>query len=62
MALPKNPDPVLAKMAEAYRLMKQAHNELGDRLADTNRSVARMYLKQSMQTLKRAAEFEGRAF
>lgn len=59
MSLPKKPaDPVLQKMVEAHRLLKQAHDELGNRAADPRRSVARTYLAQSAQTLRRAIDFE----
>lgn len=61
-ALPrKSPDPAMLKLLEAYKMIREVHNELGDRSADSSRSIARNYLDQSMQMIRRAADFEGRA-
>ena len=62
MALPKKTsDPVLTKLAEAHRLMREAHEEMSNRVADPARYLARNFLSQSMQILKRAADYEKRA-
>lgn len=62
MALPKKlDDPVLIKLAQAQKLMQEAREEMDNRVKDPSRSIARTYLSQSVQILKRAANYEMRA-
>lgn len=62
MALPKKlDDPVLVKLAQAQKLIQEAHEELSQRPKHPSRIVASGYLNEIAHLIRRAANYEKRA-